>query len=123
MNVAEAVRAIDKGRHAFEMLRFHDGNDVATLAWAKTFLIEGADIFRVTSTEQTAGSSPISAGTAAAERIPAILRQATSWLVTPDGATIHLAPEDAAALDDALVQFGYPPQARYGDRLSARHPL
>lgn len=43
----------------------------------------------------------------AAERIPAILRRATSWLVNPDGATIHLAPEDAAALDAALAEFGH----------------
>lgn len=44
-HVESVEGAIDKGRHAFEMLRFHDGNEVATLAWAKTFLREGADIF------------------------------------------------------------------------------
>lgn len=47
----------------------------------------------------------------AAERIPAILRRARSWLVNPDGATIQLAAEDAAALDTALAEFGHVPAA------------
>lgn len=42
------LAAIDKGRWSFEMLLHHRGNDVATLAWAKTFLKEGFDIFRLT---------------------------------------------------------------------------
>lgn len=38
-----------------------------------------------------------------AERVRDILRRADSWLVNPDGSTIHLMPEDAAALDAALA--------------------
>lgn len=38
-------RAIERGRHAYEMLLHHRGNDVATLAWVRTFLNEGGSIW------------------------------------------------------------------------------
>lgn len=38
-------RAIERGRHAYEMLVHHQGNDVATLAWVGTFLREGGSVW------------------------------------------------------------------------------
>ena len=43
--VAALVEKIASGRHSFEMLRHHQGNDKATIAWARTVVRECAGIF------------------------------------------------------------------------------